>query len=170
MLNGTAIPEIVHWHGLWIPSDMDGAAEEGSPMIVPGGKRRYRFTPRPSGFRWCHTHSFAGHDLKRGTYSGQFGCFYVEPKEDRGAYDQELFLTLHDWNASMGGGSDASMDAFYDYATINDRMLGFADPVKVQEGRSSTDTVTSTTGRSIKNLFRRLTRLRCRKASATAWS
>ena len=36
---------------------------------------------------------------------------------------------------SMGGGGDASMDAFYDYATINDRMLGFADPVKVQEGQ-----------------------------------
>jgi len=35
----------------------------------------------------------------------------------------------------MGGGSDASMDAFYDYATINDRMLGFADPLKVQAGQ-----------------------------------
>ena len=24
-------PEIVHWHGQWIPSDVDGSMEEGSP-------------------------------------------------------------------------------------------------------------------------------------------
>ena len=27
------------------------------------------------------------------------------------------------------------MDAFYDYATINDRMLGHGDPIKVLEGQ-----------------------------------
>ncbi len=109
--------------------------EEGSPMIPPGGMLRYSFTPRPAGFRWYHTHTFAGHNLKKGQYSGQFGCFYVEPKNDRGAYDQEIFLTLHDWNGYMGGGSDASMDVGYDYATINGRMLGHADPIRVRQGQ-----------------------------------
>ena len=80
VVNHTDVPEIVHWHGLWIPSDEDGAMEEGSPMIVPGWHRRYSFTPRPAGFRWYHTHAFAGRDLKRGGYTGQFGCFYIEPK------------------------------------------------------------------------------------------
>jgi FtsP/CotA-like multicopper oxidase with cupredoxin domain len=135
VVNHTQTPEIVHWHGQWISSQMDGAAEEGSPMIAPGGRFRYQFSPRPAGFRWYHTHTFAGHDLKRATYTGQFGCFYIEPKEDRGAYDQEVFLTLHDWNAYMGGGGDGSMDAFYDYATINDRMLGFGEPIRVKEGQ-----------------------------------
>jgi len=135
VVNRTDLPEIVHWHGLWIPANEDGAAEEGSPMIAPGGQRRYRFTPRPAGFRWYHTHTFAGHDLKRGTYTGQFGCFYIEPKQEPGAYDQEIFLTLHDWNAYMGGGGDASMDAFYDYATINDRTLGHGDPIQVSKGQ-----------------------------------
>jgi FtsP/CotA-like multicopper oxidase with cupredoxin domain len=135
VLNRTPVPEIVHWHGLKIPSAMDGAAEEGSPMIPPGGQFRYTFTPRPAGFRWYHTHAFAGHDLKRGTYTGQFGCFYIEPKTDTGSYDQEIFLTLHDWNAYLAAGSDASMDAAYDYSTIDGRMLGYADPVKVQEGQ-----------------------------------
>ncbi len=135
VLNHTDVPEIVHWHGLWIPSEEDGAVGEGSPMIAPGGQRRYGFTPRPAGFRWYHTHAFAGHDLKRGGYTGQFGCFYIEPKQAPGAYDQEVFLTLHDWSAYMGGGGDASMDVFYDYATINDRMLGCGDPIKVSEGQ-----------------------------------
>ncbi len=135
VVNRTHVPEIVHWHGLWIPSGEDGAVEEGSPMIAPGGQRRYSFTPRPAGFRWYHTHAFAGHDVKRGGYSGQFGCFYIEPKQEPGAYDQEIFLTLHDWNAYMGGGGDASMDVFYDYSTINDRMLGHGDPIKVREAQ-----------------------------------
>jgi FtsP/CotA-like multicopper oxidase with cupredoxin domain len=135
VLNRTKTPEIVHWHGLEIPSDMDGSAEEGSPMIQPGTEFRYTFTPRPAGFRWYHTHSFAGHDLKRGGYTGQFGCFYIEPKNDPGAYDQEIFLTLHDWNAYLTAGGDSSMDAAYDYSTIDDRMLGFADPLKVREGQ-----------------------------------
>jgi FtsP/CotA-like multicopper oxidase with cupredoxin domain len=135
VVNHTDAPEIVHWHGLWLPSVEDGAMEEGSPMIAPHGRRRYSFMARPAGFRWYHTHAFAGHELKRGGYTGQFGCFYIEPKHEPGAYDQEIFLTLHDWNAYMGGGGDASMDAFYDYATINDRMLGYGDPIKVREGQ-----------------------------------
>src|ERR1700689_1467543 len=57
VVNQTDVPEIVHWHGLWIPSDEDGALEEGSPMIAAGGQRRYSFTPRPAGFRWYHKHA-----------------------------------------------------------------------------------------------------------------
>ncbi len=135
VLNHNTIPEIVHWHGQWIPSNMDGAAEEGSPMIAPGKQFRYSFTPRPAGFRYYHTHTFAGHDLKRGTYTGQFGCFYIESKDDAGAYDQEIFLTLHDWNAFMETSGDLTMEAAYDYSTIDGHMLGFGDPIKVREGQ-----------------------------------
>ena len=50
VVNHTDVPEIVHWHGLWIPSDEDGAIEEGSPMIVPGGQRRYQLYAAAGGF------------------------------------------------------------------------------------------------------------------------
>ncbi len=133
--NQTGTPETVHWHGLWVPSNVDGAMEEGSPMIQPQGSYRYSFTPRPAGFRWYHTHTFAGHNLKKATYSGQFGCFYIEPKENPGNYDHEIFLALHDWNAYMGGGGDASMDVAYDYSTINGKMLGAGEPIRVREGQ-----------------------------------
>jgi FtsP/CotA-like multicopper oxidase with cupredoxin domain len=135
VLNRTSIPEIVHWHGLWTPSDMDGSTEEGGATIAPGAQFRYLFAPRPAGFRWYHSHIVAGRDLKRATYSGQFGCFYIEPKDDAGAYDQEIFLTLHDWNAYMEASGDSSMEASYEYATIDGRVLGFGDPLKVREGQ-----------------------------------
>lgn len=133
--NRTTIPEIVHWHGLFNPPEMDGAMEEGSPMIAPGATLFYEFTPRPAGFRWYHTHIPAGHNLKRALYSGQFGCFYVEPPANRGEYDQEIFLAIHDWNGYMGGGGDSSMEVVYDYGTINDRMLGHGDPIRVIENQ-----------------------------------
>src|SRR5580693_9433752 len=33
--NLTKDSEVVHWHGLYLPPDIDGAMEEGTPMIAP---------------------------------------------------------------------------------------------------------------------------------------
>ncbi|HEY2002632.1 MAG TPA: multicopper oxidase domain-containing protein, partial [Acidobacteriaceae bacterium] len=64
--NRSSDDEVVHWHGLFLPSQIDGAMEEGTPHIPPGGEARYTFTPRPRGTRWYHTHVRAGNDLSRG--------------------------------------------------------------------------------------------------------
>ena len=40
--NSSTNADIVHWHGLGIDSLNDGAMEEGSPMIPPGGHLRYK--------------------------------------------------------------------------------------------------------------------------------
>src|ERR1700722_1053522 len=107
--NHSANDEIVHWHGLFLPSDVDGAMEEGTPHVTPGGKARYTFTPRPSGFRWYHTHTFGGHDMKKAEYTGQHGFLFIEPRENPARYDQEFFLALHDWDANLLGNEDGSM-------------------------------------------------------------
>ena len=64
--NHTGADEIVHWHGLFLPSEVDGAMEEGTPMIAPAERARSVFTPRPAGFRWYHTHTFAGAGSEEG--------------------------------------------------------------------------------------------------------
>jgi FtsP/CotA-like multicopper oxidase with cupredoxin domain len=58
--NRSSDPELVHCHGLYLPTAVDGAMEEGTPMIAPGAMVRYTFTPEPAGFRWYHTDTFAG--------------------------------------------------------------------------------------------------------------
>jgi Multicopper oxidase len=85
--NDTDTPEFVHWHGQMIPSDVDGAAEEGTPLIPAHGMRRISFVPKPSGFRFYHTHIAAGGDLNRGTYTGQAGppAFPSQPCSSRPA-------------------------------------------------------------------------------------
>jgi FtsP/CotA-like multicopper oxidase with cupredoxin domain len=97
VFNHTDVAELLHWHGQFIPSEVDGSAEEGTPAIPAHGHRRYTFTPGPPGTRWYHTHRMAGRNLRRGLYTGQFGFVYVEPNNDPGRYDQEAFLALREW-------------------------------------------------------------------------
>ena len=128
--------EIVHWHGQWIPVPVDGAMEEGSPMIAAGGRTLIQFAPRPAGLHWYHTHAMAHRDLKRGLYSGQSGMLHVSPAAgDPGHYDLEQFIVLHDWEPYYAASNDGSMMVNYVLGSINGRMLGHGAPIQVREGQ-----------------------------------
>ena len=165
--NETDTPEQLHWHGQFVSPDVDGAAEEGTPYIPAHGTRRVTFTPRPSGFRFYHTHNRAGANLHAGQYSGQVGPVYIEPKNEPGRYDQEVFLVLKEFEPSFSRGGDMAQDFLepaakmkaleaagessmkeslakgmphgyevgYRYFTINGRMLGHGEPVRVKRGQ-----------------------------------
>jgi FtsP/CotA-like multicopper oxidase with cupredoxin domain len=125
VMNETDSSNIVHWHGLQIPSLQDGATEEGSPEVVA----------KPAGCRWYHSHMSAGHNLNRATYTGEFGFLMIEPASNPARYDQEIFLALHDWEGHAQGGAEGYQEVVYSHATINDRMLGFGDPIRVSQGQ-----------------------------------
>jgi len=91
VFNDTDTPEQLHWHGQFVPTDVDGAAEEGTPYIPAHGMRRIAFTPRPSGLRFYHTHNRAGADLHAGQYSGLVGPVYIEPKREPGTTTRKCF-------------------------------------------------------------------------------
>jgi FtsP/CotA-like multicopper oxidase with cupredoxin domain len=135
--NETSDQEFVHWHGLFVPSDVDGVGDEGTPAIPAHGKQRYSFVPRPSGTRWYHTHVSAGRDLKRSTYSGQFGVLYIEPKNEPGDYDAEIFLTLHGWDPYLStmGDDEGFLEVGYKSYSINSHALGSGEPIRVQKGQ-----------------------------------
>lgn len=133
--NKSANEEIVHWHGLFLAPEVDGAMEEGTPHIAPGASASYTYTPEPAGMRWYHTHTSAGKDLKRALYGGQHGVLWVEPKENPGRYDAEFFLALHDWDGTLIGSDDGSMSPVYNVSTINGRVLGFGEPLRVKQGQ-----------------------------------
>jgi FtsP/CotA-like multicopper oxidase with cupredoxin domain len=133
--NSSLNEDLVHWHGLEIDSLNDGAMEEGSPMISAGSRSLITFVPKPTGLHWYHTHTAAHRDLKRGLYSGQFGPLVVEPKENPARYDQEQFLVLHDWEPYFMTSDDGSQMVDYIIASINGRMLGHDEPIRVREGQ-----------------------------------
>ncbi len=134
VFNDTDVPELVHWHGLRIPSAVDGSMEEGTPMVAPHASRRYSFPATPAGTRWYHTHIPAGRNLNRASYTAQFGFFYIEPRNQPGAYDQEVFLALKEWDPYLSTMGDEGVEVAYKYNSINGRALGHGDPVRVKEG------------------------------------
>lgn len=132
--NRTDHPEVVHWHGLFLPPAVDGAVEEGTPAIPPLASARYTLIPRPAGFRWYHTHAMAMGDLTRGLYSGQHGPVLIEARTDPGRYDREFFLTLHDWEARLSASEDGAMNPVYAVSTINGKVMGAGEPLRVRQG------------------------------------
>jgi len=133
--NHTDRPEVVHWHGLFTPPEADGAVEEGTAPIAAGATARYTFTPRPAGFRWYHTHTMAMNDFTRAQYSGQHGFLKIESHDDPAPYDQEVFLALHDWGGHLLANQDGAMNPDYAVATINGRVMGYGEPLRVKQGQ-----------------------------------
>src|SRR6202453_5416095 len=133
--NRTDRPEIVHWHGLFISPEVDGAIEEGTPAIAPQSSARYTFTPRPSGFRWYHTHTMAMNDFTRAQYGGQHGFLMIEPRDNPARYDQEFFLALHDWSGYLLASDDGAMTPSCSCATINAKAMGSGEPLRVKQGQ-----------------------------------
>ncbi len=157
VINDTDTPELVHWHGMLIPPDVDGTEEEGSPLVAPRQRRRFQLTPGPAGSRWYHSHAMAMDDLHKGAYTGQFGFVYVDGGHDAGQYDHELFLALRDWEPFFTGTMDDEDDDTHNGPapekpatlntdpdglevgsmtySINDKALGSGDPIRVREGQ-----------------------------------
>ncbi|HEY1242153.1 MAG TPA: multicopper oxidase domain-containing protein [Bryobacteraceae bacterium] len=157
LFNDTDIAELVHWHGQIVPPRVDGAAEEKSLAVPAHGHIRYRLTPQPAGARFVHTHVMPMSDLNKGTYSGQFAFVYVEPKNNPGQYDQEVFLATHEWEPELGSEEEEGEDepglppphpptgkkdekpngweVGYKSFTINGKQLGYGEPVRVKAGQ-----------------------------------
>jgi len=133
VLNETSDDEMAHWHGLHIPSDVDGAHDEGTPHVPRHGMRRYTFTPRPAGTRWYHSHVMSGRNLHTGTYSGQFGMLLIEGSNDPGRYDQDVPIILHEWEPSFS--REGPLDIEYKFGSINGRMLGAGEPIRVKQAQ-----------------------------------
>jgi FtsP/CotA-like multicopper oxidase with cupredoxin domain len=189
VVNDTDAPELLHWHGQFLPSDVDGAAEEGSPVIPARGMRRLAFTPKPAGFRYYHSHVAAGPDLDRGTYTGLAGPVYIEPKRNPGAYDREIFLVLKEFAPSLSRGGDMDLNFLagpvrkplemlahaadaeatekqkgfevgYSLFAINGKMLGQGEPIRVRPGERVLFHVLNASATEIRSLALPLHRFR----------
>jgi FtsP/CotA-like multicopper oxidase with cupredoxin domain len=84
----------VHWHGIALRNDMDGAAP-ATPNIPAGQDFTYRFSVPNSGTYWGHPHT--GLDADMGLY---LPVIVDDPAE--GNYDAEWIVVLDDWTDGVG--------------------------------------------------------------------
>ncbi|OBH54300.1 oxidase [Mycobacterium mantenii] len=87
-------PTSVHWHGIALRNDMDGA-EPATPDIAAGHDFTYRFSVPNSGTYWAHPHT--GLDEDTGLY---LPVIVDDPTE--GNYDAEWIVVLDDWTDGVG--------------------------------------------------------------------
>ncbi len=82
----------IHWHGILLPSDMDGVPGLSFGGIDPGQTFTYRFPVRQSGTYWYHSHS--GFQEQTGLY----GAIVIDPHHPPAiAADRDYTVLLSDW-------------------------------------------------------------------------
>jgi multicopper oxidase len=86
----------VHWHGIALRNDMDGAAP-ATPNIEAGSDFVYRFSLPHPGTYWAHPHA-NGLDADTGLYLPVI----VDDPAGPGGYDAEWIVVLDDWTDGIG--------------------------------------------------------------------
>jgi CopA family copper-resistance protein len=82
----------IHWHGMRIPTEMDGVPGLSYRGIAPGETFVYRFPVLQSGTYWYHSHS----QLQEQT--GLLGSIVIEPRDPYPVeFDREYVVLLSDW-------------------------------------------------------------------------
>jgi FtsP/CotA-like multicopper oxidase with cupredoxin domain len=93
--NRLAVPTSLHWHGVIVPSDMDGVPGLSFAGIGPGETFEYRFRVNQSGTYWYHSHSRFQEQV------GLYGPIVIEPRRgERHASDREHVVLFSDWTDS----------------------------------------------------------------------
>ena len=83
----------IHWHGVFVPWQMDGVEGVSQKAIPPGSVFHYQFTLYQSGTYWYHAH--AGLQEQQGLY----GAFLVEPPQPpHYKYTKDYVIVLSDWS------------------------------------------------------------------------
>ena len=91
--NNLAHDSSIHWHGIILPTDMDGVPGLSFDGIKPGETFEYEFDLNQSGTYWYHSHS--GFQEQTGVY----GAIVIDPKEpDPVQADKDYVVLLSDWS------------------------------------------------------------------------
>lgn len=88
-------PTSVHWHGIALRNDMDGAAP-ASPNIAPASSFTYQFSSPYPGTYWAHPHTGLDTDF------GLYVPVIIDDPAEPGRYDAEWIVMLDDWTAGVG--------------------------------------------------------------------
>jgi len=82
----------LHWHGIILPYQMDGAPQISFNGIAPGETFTYRFKVQQSGTYWYHSHS----EMQEQT--GLYGAIVIDPaKPESIQSDRDYVVLMSDW-------------------------------------------------------------------------
>jgi CopA family copper-resistance protein len=117
--NNLAHDSSIHWHGMILPTDMDGVPGLSFTGIKPGDTYEYQFDVNQNGTYWYHSHS--GFQEQTGIY----GAIVIDPKEpDPVAYDRDHVVILSDWTDEVPEKVYAKLKKMSHYYNFRERTAG----------------------------------------------
>ena len=126
----------VHWHGIRLPIAMDGVPGISQPLIRPGDRFIYEFTPPDAGTFWYHPHADSLQQLGR----GMAGALIVEEPQPI-PVDRDVLWMLTDWRltakaqiaSGFGNGMEASMSGRIGNTVTVNGVVSREEPVRAGE-------------------------------------
>jgi len=122
----------VHWHGILLPSGMDGVGGLNQPHIKPGETFAYEFTLQQHGTHMYHPHADEVVQLA----VGMMGMFIIHPKAGETVpVDRDYCFLLHNWAMHPGTyRPDPSIMQNFDLWTFNSMVFPAIDPLVARTG------------------------------------
>ncbi len=117
--NNLAEDSSIHWHGIILPTDMDGVHGLSFNGIKPGETFEYQFDINQSGTYWYHSHS----GFQEPT--GMYGAIIIDPKDpDPVSYDRDYVVMLSDWSDEDPQAIYAKLKKLSHYYNFRERTVG----------------------------------------------
>jgi len=122
----------VHWHGILLPSGMDGVSGLSQPAIKPGETYVYEFTLKQHGTHMYHPHA----DEMVQMAVGMMGMFIIHPKDgEPEPIDRDYVVLLHNWALHPGTyRPDPSVMQDFDLWTFNSKVFPAIEPMVARSG------------------------------------
>ena len=93
----------MHWHGLALQNNMDGAMP-ATPNVPAGGSFTYKFSVPDSGTYWAHPHTGVDSD------TGLYLPLIIDDPKAPADYDAEWIVMLDDWTDGVGKSPQQILD------------------------------------------------------------
>ena len=120
-VNNLAEDSSIHWHGIVLPTEMDGVPNISKNFsgIKPGETFRYQFDVTQSGAYRYHSHS----DFQEQT--GAYGAIIIDPIEPLPySFDREYVIVLSDWSDEDPEDIYAKLKKMSHYYNTRERTTG----------------------------------------------
>jgi hypothetical protein len=122
----------MHWHGLLLPSGMDGVGGLSQPHIKPGETYAYEFTLKQYGTFMYHPHA----DELVQMAAGMMGMFIIHPRAGETVpVQRDYTFMLHNWALHPGTHRpDPAVMLDFDLWTFNSKVFPAIEPLVARAG------------------------------------
>jgi len=119
----------IHWHGIEVPTDMDGVPFISQPMIEPGASFTYEFTLHQHGTFFYHSHNAMQQMM------GTIGLFIIHPQTPHTPQcDKDFGLILQEFSLLPSNPVPNTLSMEFNWLTINGKAGPATTPMIVRQG------------------------------------